>query len=77
MRLTTLDADGAVTQTRDVARVDLARVMREVEYAEAPKHPRWVWSDTALWYPPLLETGSPSTAASTCGSATPFCARAR
>ncbi len=25
--------------------------------AEEPQHPRWVWDDTAAWYPELLEAG--------------------
>ena len=51
--LTTLDSDGSVTETREVARVALAQAMREIE----PRHPRWVWSDTAVWYPSVLAEG--------------------
>ena len=38
---------------REVALVDLPAYVRERE-AEAP---RWVWDDTARWYPPLLAAG--------------------
>ncbi|HEU0205812.1 MAG TPA: bifunctional 3'-5' exonuclease/DNA polymerase [Pseudolysinimonas sp.] len=31
----------------------LAEFVRERE----PQHPRWIWNDTATWYPPLLAAG--------------------
>ncbi|MFP7833164.1 bifunctional 3'-5' exonuclease/DNA polymerase [Marisediminicola sp. LYQ134] len=47
-----LDDTGAV---RGAARVvdDLPAEVRRL----APDRPRWVWSDTAVWYPPLLRAG--------------------
>ena len=39
--------------THEVALVDLAPCVRERE-ADGP---RWVWDDTARWYPPLLAAG--------------------
>lgn len=45
-----VDDDGAELL---VAEPDLAVVIAERE----AEHPRWVWSDTAQWYPPLLAAG--------------------
>lgn len=61
-----VDADGAV---QEVALADLPALVSEREAmagtgakagagAEAgPDAPRWVWDDTARWYPPLLAAG--------------------
>lgn len=51
--LTELDVDGVPSAqvTLDGAGFLDAVVSRE------PQQPRWVWSDTALWYPALLEAG--------------------
>lgn len=45
-----IDDDGAVEL---VAQASLAQAVREREV----EHPRWVWTDTAQWYPPLLRGG--------------------
>lgn len=45
-----IDADGHETV---MAASALAGAVREHE----AEHPRWVWSDTAQWYPPLLRAG--------------------
>src|SRR5687767_12153928 len=39
---------------REVALADLAA---HVAAREAEDQPRWVWDDTARWYPPLLAAG--------------------
>jgi len=48
-----LDADGAETARTDLAPDDLAAWIAERER----ERPRWVWSDTSRWYPPLLAAG--------------------
>ncbi|WP_167045627.1 bifunctional 3'-5' exonuclease/DNA polymerase [Salinibacterium sp. ZJ454] len=58
VRLTTLVVDGADfarTDVQDVPRVALAPLIRAME--QRPQPPRWVWSDTAVWYPRLLGEG--------------------
>lgn len=45
--------DGGVDATAVVAEHDLATWVASRE----PERPRWVWSDTARWYPPLLAAG--------------------
>ena len=45
-----IDDEGGETL---VPEAQLARVVAEREV----QHPRWVWSDTAHWYPPLLAAG--------------------
>ncbi|HEY0645375.1 MAG TPA: hypothetical protein VGD39_18290, partial [Nocardioides sp.] len=41
-------------EERELALVDLPGVVREREAADPP---RWVWDDTARWYPALLAAG--------------------
>jgi DNA polymerase I len=48
-RVLVTDADDAC----EIALGDLPRLVRERE----PGAPRWVWADTARWYPPLLAAG--------------------
>jgi DNA polymerase-1 len=48
-----LTEDGA---GREIALADLAAYVGERE-ADGPGSPRWVWDDTARWYPPLLAAG--------------------
>ena len=48
-RVLVTDDDGA----REIALGELPRLVREREAAA----PRWVWDDTARWYPPLLAAG--------------------
>ncbi|QNE46994.1 bifunctional 3'-5' exonuclease/DNA polymerase [Glaciihabitans sp. INWT7] len=49
-----LTDDGAVDGARqDVALESLAASVADLER----QHPRWVWDDTARWYPPLLAAG--------------------
>ncbi len=45
-----IDDDGGETLVLDH---DLPGIIAERE----PEHPRWVWTDTAQWYPPLLAAG--------------------
>ncbi|MEN9621402.1 MAG: hypothetical protein RL499_1595 [Actinomycetota bacterium] len=45
-----IDDEGAVDLVTQAA---LAGAVRERE----AEHPRWVWTDTAQWYPPLLAAG--------------------
>ncbi|WP_322409036.1 bifunctional 3'-5' exonuclease/DNA polymerase [Microbacterium invictum] len=49
-----LDAAGAECERRAIASTDLAPWVAETEVRRAP---RWVWSDTAALYPPLLAVG--------------------
>ncbi|GAA1489506.1 bifunctional 3'-5' exonuclease/DNA polymerase [Brachybacterium sacelli] len=49
-----LDADGSELETRDVPS---AQWPEHVRHAEEEAGPRWVWSDTATWYPRLLAAG--------------------
>ena len=51
--LTELDTDGMTTATHHLAPGDVAAAIAVREAA----HPRWVWTDTTLWYPFLLEAG--------------------
>ena len=51
--LTDVDHGGRSLAVREVPMADLASVVREREQAG----PRWVWDDTAHWYPPLLAAG--------------------
>jgi DNA polymerase-1 len=44
---------GAGDSVQEVALADLPAVVAERE----PEGPRWVWDDTARWYPPLLAAG--------------------
>lgn len=48
-----LDSDARETARTSVPERDLAPWVAEREAA----HPRWVWGDTARWYPPLLAAG--------------------
>ncbi|MFB9313435.1 bifunctional 3'-5' exonuclease/DNA polymerase [Nocardioides plantarum] len=52
-----LVVDGGATH--ETTRADLPAYVagREAEGAEAADPPRWVWDDTARWYPPLLAAG--------------------
>lgn len=45
-----IDDDGVETLVADT---EFADAVRERE----SEHPRWVWTDTAQWYPPLLAAG--------------------
>jgi len=45
-------ADGAGAESAR-AENSLTEFVRERE----PQHPRWIWNDTATWYPPLLAAG--------------------
>lgn len=57
-------ADGVVaTELDEAASRPRMSVVRPAELPgwvaeREPQKPRWVWSDTALWYPPLLEAGT-------------------
>jgi DNA polymerase-1 len=51
--LSTANSAAEVTSTEIVTPAALSGVVRQRE----PQHPRWVWADTALWYPPLLAAG--------------------
>jgi DNA polymerase I len=42
---------------RELALADLAAYVRGREAEEDDPSPRWVWDDTARWYPPLLSAG--------------------
>jgi DNA polymerase-1 len=53
--LTEVDAAGATVATVSLSRSEL---LEEVAQRE-PEHPRWVWEDTAQWYPVLLTAGLP------------------
>jgi DNA polymerase-1 len=58
VRAIELDDEGSQLDVvhQDVVHLDesaLARFVRERE----PQHPRWIWNDTAVWYPPLLAAG--------------------
>jgi DNA polymerase-1 len=57
IRLSRLPGDRVLVTEDDAAREialgDLPRLVREREAAA----PRWVWDDTARWYPPLLAAG--------------------
>lgn len=49
-----LDDEGrAAGAAWEIAASDLAGFVAQVE----ARHPRWVWDDTARWYPPLLTAG--------------------
>lgn len=48
-----LDDDGSELSHVQLDDRQLAEYVRERE----PRHPRWVWNDTAAWYPPLLAEG--------------------
>jgi len=48
-----LDADGAETAREELAQGGLAAWVARREDGR----PRWVWDDTARWYPPLLAAG--------------------
>jgi len=55
MRLDLLGDDGApLTGPRIVPRAELGGTVRNLE---ARERPRWVWDDTAAWYPALLSDG--------------------
>ena len=47
------DDDGQQLAAQVIAETDLPAWIAERE----PERPRWVWSDTARWYPPLLAAG--------------------
>ena len=49
----TLDAELAETDRTQLTSPEFADWVA----AREPEHPRWVWADTARWYPPLLEAG--------------------
>lgn len=49
-----MDADGAA---QEVALADLPALVTEREAMAGADAPRWVWDDTARWYPPLLAAG--------------------
>ncbi|WP_372595630.1 bifunctional 3'-5' exonuclease/DNA polymerase [Actinotalea sp.] len=51
--LTEVDDGGSPTATTEVAVADLPAAVAGRE----PAQPRWVWDDTAGWYPPLLAAG--------------------
>ena len=54
IRMDELDDLGAPARAaRTVTQAELARVVAELER----NRPRWVWDDTARWYPPLLQAG--------------------
>ena len=57
VRVYDLDDDDSVLTTTDLDAGDLATFVREREQAPGAPPPRWVWSDTATWYPPLLAAG--------------------
>ncbi|WP_166864838.1 bifunctional 3'-5' exonuclease/DNA polymerase [Salinibacterium sp. ZJ70] len=48
-----LDAEAAEAGRERIPRAQFAAWVAEEERA----HPRWVWGDTATWYPPLLAAG--------------------
>lgn len=48
-----LDDDGSEFGRAQLDDRQLPDFVRERE----PQHPRWVWNDTAVWYPPLLAAG--------------------
>lgn len=48
-----LDDDGSELGRAHLAEGALSEFVRERE----PQHPRWIWNDTATWYPPLLAAG--------------------
>ncbi|MFD3444565.1 bifunctional 3'-5' exonuclease/DNA polymerase [Microbacteriaceae bacterium 4G12] len=48
------DDGAALSNAHVVAHAELPGVVRELE---ARQRPRWVWDDTAGWYPPLLAAG--------------------
>lgn len=53
---------GGITATRVEEAGDLAGITDVADLpafvrAEEPQHPRWVWEDTAAWYPELLAAG--------------------
>lgn len=50
---TSLDDDGGRSARASLPETALAAWVA----AREPDRPRWVWSDTARWYPPLLEAG--------------------
>ncbi|MGN6220315.1 MAG: bifunctional 3'-5' exonuclease/DNA polymerase [Microbacterium sp.] len=49
-----LDAEASASRRLDVDDRDLAAWVAGIENEHAP---RWVWNDTARWYPPLLAAG--------------------
>ncbi|WP_207456569.1 bifunctional 3'-5' exonuclease/DNA polymerase [Desertivibrio insolitus] len=51
--LTVLDASGALVRSEEHPRRALPAVVTALE----ADRPRWVWDDTARWYPPLLAAG--------------------
>ena len=51
--LTGVTGDGSPPSTVEVALADLPAAVRDRE----ADRPRWVWDDTARWYPPLLAAG--------------------
>lgn len=51
--LSRLPGDRARVGTDEIALADLPAYVAQRE----AEHPRWVWDDTARWYPPLLEAG--------------------
>ncbi|WP_167139482.1 bifunctional 3'-5' exonuclease/DNA polymerase [Diaminobutyricimonas sp. TR449] len=51
--LSSIDSAAEVTHRETVTPAALPAVVREREH----ERPRWVWSHTALWYPPLLASG--------------------
>ncbi len=53
LRAVEVDAFGEVRASTELAAAALASFVRDQE----PRNPRWVWSDTARWYPPLLRSG--------------------
>lgn len=50
---TRVDTDGQVVGEQTIRSDDLPAFVR----SEEPSHPRWAWSDTRGWYPPLLAAG--------------------
>ena len=57
VRVHDLEDDDAVATTTDLDASDLVDFVRERERPSDAPPPRWVWSDTATWYPPLLAAG--------------------
>lgn len=53
VEVVTLDADGAESARERIAEHDFVARAAALEAA----HPRWVWADTARWYPMLLAAG--------------------
>ena len=53
VRAVELEDEGTALAAHDLAAAELPEWAREREAL----HPRWIWNDTATWYPGLLEAG--------------------